>query len=101
MAAPVAPEGLMAAVASNFLFRTFVAGAGFFADSYDLFITDGVGNLLKNLGPVNAVAGSLTPSRAPSTCRRRATTRAASRPRPSLLPAATPRAQPGIRGPCR
>ena len=27
---------------------------GFFADSYDLFITDGIGNILKNLGPVNS-----------------------------------------------
>lgn len=33
-------------------FRIGIAGAGFFADSYDLFITDGVTSILKNLGPV-------------------------------------------------
>lgn len=32
-----------------------MAGSGFFADSYDLFITDGVTNILKDLGPVNKV----------------------------------------------
>jgi MFS transporter, PHS family, inorganic phosphate transporter len=37
------------------MFRTIIAGAGFFADSYDLFITDGVTNILKNLGPVQKV----------------------------------------------
>ena len=40
---------------ANPIFRTFVAGAGFFADSYDLFATDGVGNILKSLGPANKV----------------------------------------------
>ena len=48
---------MLAAAAAGLLtnpaFRTFVSGAGFFADSYDLFVTDGVGNILKNLGPVN------------------------------------------------
>jgi len=36
-------------------FRTFITGSGFFADSYDLFIVDGVTNILKNLAANNAV----------------------------------------------
>ena len=38
------------------IFRTVITGAGFFADSYDLFVTDGVTSILKNLGPVTKVA---------------------------------------------
>jgi len=45
---------------TSWLFRTFVAGAGFFADSYDLFITDGVTNILKNLGPTQVVKYSFS-----------------------------------------
>ena len=48
-------------------FRVFITGAGFFSDSYDLFVTDGVTTILKDLGPVSKVtysyyaAGALQP----------------------------------------
>jgi MFS transporter, PHS family, inorganic phosphate transporter len=45
---------------TSWLVRTVVAGAGFFADSYDLFITDGVTNILKNLGPTQTVKYSFS-----------------------------------------
>jgi len=41
-------------------FRTFITGAGFFSDSYDLFIVDGVTAMLKNLGPVTKVSYEYT-----------------------------------------
>ena len=41
-------------------FKTFVTGSGFFADSYDLFVTDGVTNILKALGPFNVVTQNTT-----------------------------------------
>ena len=54
----------MAGLLANPLFRSAVAGAGFFADSYDLFITDGVGNILKGLGPSQAArfSAAVTPA---------------------------------------
>jgi PHS family inorganic phosphate transporter-like MFS transporter len=45
-------RGLVAALLLNANFRTFITGSGFFADSYDLFITEGVTAILKNLGPI-------------------------------------------------
>lgn len=51
----MAPPAWAAALLLNPWFRTLIAGSGFFADSYDLFITDGVGNILKNLGPTVTV----------------------------------------------
>jgi len=42
------------------LLAVFVTGSGFFADSYDLFITDGVTNILKNLGPTQKVSYKFT-----------------------------------------
>ena len=39
----------------NPAFRTVITGAGFFADSYDLFITDGVTSMLKSMGPTTQV----------------------------------------------
>ena len=47
---------------TSWLVRTLVAGSGFFADSYDLFITDGVTNVLKNLGPTQQVKYSFSVS---------------------------------------
>jgi PHS family inorganic phosphate transporter-like MFS transporter len=41
----------VAAVAASWG-KTALTGAGFFADSYDLFVTEGVTSILKNLGPV-------------------------------------------------
>ena len=52
----------MAGLLASPLFRSIVAGAGFFADSYDLFVTDGVGNILKGLGPAQAARFSATVS---------------------------------------
>jgi len=43
-------------------FRVFITGAGFFSDSYDLFITDGVTNILNDLGPVSKVAYTYVPA---------------------------------------
>jgi len=51
----MAPPKAILPLLNNVWFRTFIAGCGFFADSYDLFITDGVTNILKNLGPVSAI----------------------------------------------
>ena len=53
-------SALLSIMLASWLFRTFIAGSGFFADSYDLFITDGVTNILKNLAPVNKVAYSFS-----------------------------------------
>ena len=50
-----------AALMSSPAFRTFLTGAGFFSDSYDLFITDGVTSMLKNLGPVQRVTYTYQP----------------------------------------
>ena len=52
---------LFAALLLHPAFRTFLTGAGFFSDSYDLFITDGVTNMLKDLGPVQRVSYSYQP----------------------------------------
>jgi PHS family inorganic phosphate transporter-like MFS transporter len=46
----------------NPAFRVFLTGSGFFSDSYDLFITDGVTSMLKNLGPVQRVAYTYRPN---------------------------------------
>lgn len=48
--------GALTRLTRNPVFRTFIAGAGFFADAYDLFITDGVTNIMRVLGPVTKVA---------------------------------------------
>jgi PHS family inorganic phosphate transporter-like MFS transporter len=45
---------------TSWVFRTLIAGSGFFADSYDLFVTDGVTNILKNLGPTQKVTYSFS-----------------------------------------
>ena len=47
---------------TSWIFRALIAGSGFFADSYDLFITDGVTNILKNLGPTQKVTYSFSVS---------------------------------------
>ena len=47
--------GVIQALLLSPAFRTFITGAGFFSDSYDLFITDGVTNILKDLGPTSKV----------------------------------------------
>jgi MFS family permease len=52
--------GLVKALLASSAFRTFLTGAGFFSDSYDLFITDGVTNILKDLGPVTKVTYTFT-----------------------------------------
>jgi PHS family inorganic phosphate transporter-like MFS transporter len=44
-----------------------VTGAGFFADSYDLFVTDGVTSILKNLGPVTRVSLTFFNNSVPTT----------------------------------
>jgi MFS family permease len=46
---------MLAALMALPAFRIALTGAGFFADSYDLFVTEGVTSILKNLGPVVAV----------------------------------------------
>jgi PHS family inorganic phosphate transporter-like MFS transporter len=46
----------------NQAFRTFLTGAGFFSDSYDLFITDGVTSMLRALGPVQRVVYTYQPA---------------------------------------
>jgi MFS family permease len=51
----------------NPAFLTFLTGAGFFSDSYDLFITDGVTNILKNLGPVTRVDYAYVANNVPAT----------------------------------
>jgi hypothetical protein len=58
----------MAGLLASPLFRSVVAGAGFFADSYDLFVTDGVGNVLKGLGPAQQARFSavVTPACSPA-----------------------------------
>jgi MFS family permease len=50
----------------NPAFRVFITGAGFFSDSYDLFITDGVTAMLRALGPVQRVQYTYAPSPATS-----------------------------------
>jgi len=52
------PPAFIVPLLNNVWFRTFIAGAGFFADSYSLFITDGVTNVLKNLAATNNVVYS-------------------------------------------
>ena len=59
MVAPLFLAGLLA----NPTFRTGIAGAGFFADAYDLFITDGVTNMLRSLGPVTKVVYTMDDGR--------------------------------------
>ena len=51
---------LVLSLLANPAFRTFLTGAGFFSDSYDLFITDGVTAMLKSLGPVQRVLYTYT-----------------------------------------
>ena len=48
--------GVVHILLANPWFSIFLTGAGFFSDSYDLFITDGVTNMLKDLGPATKVA---------------------------------------------
>ena len=37
-------------------FRTVITGSGFWADAFDLFVIEGVSNMLKGLGPAVPVA---------------------------------------------
>jgi PHS family inorganic phosphate transporter-like MFS transporter len=57
----------MSSLLDNPAFRTVITGAGFFADSYDLFITDGVTSMLKSMGPTTKVIYTYYESNAPVT----------------------------------